>query len=325
MSKYENTIQESDYNLKLFEDNMHFPRLSLFKSKKTIILSNYFNRFKIRFSRENPKSNRINRQKAKTQKEVDNRISPLEENDISDLSIFEKFLGQNVSASGKLSKKESIDDFFGDYGTSFAKYLGIDKEQFEDSIINNKDFLVLNEFGEIYFSEKIANLFKKNSTNSDANKTNLGKKTKKMFKTEKKASITNKGALKGNNLNDKIKKERNNIIKNDNINCKKEDFNKKMTLSDIKNKFNLRKIPIPENDPKIININTSSNIKNNFNLGKSLTPKNDQNNSIISPLFFGKSFLQNKSFIDYLSPSSPFFFNNISPSSSKSNNKTLKF
>ena len=86
------------------------------------------------------------------QNELKNKFkSPLIE---SDRNRYIKKVNIDIPYSEKLLKPELKNDFINNYDDSFAKYCGLNKEQFVEIYFNNKYYPAVNEFGDINISIK---------------------------------------------------------------------------------------------------------------------------------------------------------------------------
>ena len=265
------SISEDNLSIK---ENMHLFSFSLLKSNAKITLSQY-NYFNYDFSKENSELNDIN--KTKSSNVVNNRIISLIDGD-NNSSL--KTLNIDVPSSDKLLQETFRNEFMNEYENSFAKYCGINRDQFTDLYINNKYIPILNELGDINISIKnIVDLLKTYSKSNKIRRKILKyHRFKKYFKTQKKKIIEKKKnkpmfeVLK-NNKNNEIKTIINKIDK-----LKKENYNQtsplltnKKNINSIKNKLIKNKgiIDIPDNKSlnQTYQINKLSGIINKSSLG----------------------------------------------------------
>ena len=249
------------------------------------------------------------------QNELKNRFkSPIIE---SNKSRYIKNVNINIPSSEKLLKEDFKNDFINNYDDSFAKYCGLNKEQFSEIYINNKFIPTANEFGDINISIKnIANILENYSHTKKLKITrkmrrrkkkklariNLApNKYKKLFKinkiiTEKEENDIKKEKLKeelSKNDEDNDKNESKNDFenipplinsKNDNKNSNNINENQKSkTLLNIKK--NLKSIIIPDTDKSQISIKENDNNKQNIDSEKinnnNISKNNDNNNKEI--------------------------------------------
>ena len=150
--KNSNLVDECN-NIDKSKDNISIFKLSSLKSKEIILTD--LNNFNLDFSKEKSKLKYIINIQESSNKNDNKLICEKETNHINNYFL-------NSIYQGLPSTKNIWKQYFNmnEFDSSFAKYCGINKEEFIEIFINNQNFLFLNEFGDINLSQKIANLLK---------------------------------------------------------------------------------------------------------------------------------------------------------------------
>lgn len=175
--------EKNKYNLDLFQkEEMHLFSYELLKSKKMITVQKT-NSFNYQFFQEKDELNNekdINEPKIK----INNRtISIIDEEKYNSL----KTLNIEVSSSQRLSDKEFQNNFLKEYDTSFAKFCGLNKEQYQNIYIKSNYIPKIDSFGNIKIN--IKNIIKVLNELPSEDKLNNKKliKFKKILKGNKKS------------------------------------------------------------------------------------------------------------------------------------------
>ena len=299
----QNTSQKTSSNDLLNKSEICLFNFSKLKSRLNLTLSQN-NSFNYDFS-------------VNEQNEPKNKFkSPLIE---SDKNRYIKKVNIDVPYSKQILNQELKNDFINNYDDSFAKYCGLNKEQFSEIYFNNKYYPTVNEFGDINISIKnIVNILENFSYTKKVKITRRVNKRKKLKKSKKKmVQSKSKNLFKTNKIysekekedddikQDRIKDELNNVEDNDKREIKKDlkniqhlvdnkndnhNYNNKneksKTLFNIKK--NLKNIIIPGKDKNQININDNNNFSiltgemQNDNIKQNIDSENIINNNRIN-------------------------------------------
>lgn len=263
--KNSNLVDECN-NIDKSKDNISIFKLSSLKSKEIILTD--LNNFNLDFSKEKSKLKYIINIQESSNKNDNKLICEKETNHINNYFL-------NSIYQGLPSTKNIWKQYFNmnEFDSSFAKYCGINKEEFIEIFINNQNFLFLNEFGDINLSSKIVNFL--NGVLPfmfENNKKYLNKKKSKIFITKKKVKKI-------------IKNIKNIIINNNNLinNLRKENYHNNISSS--------------TKDYERTNNQTSQNNKENINNNSLIDIQNnndDSQNSIDKDIYNDHSISSNK-------------------------------
>ena len=142
--------EKNKYNLDLYQkEEMHLFSYELLKSKKmfTVQKTNSFNYQFLEEKDELCDEKDINEPKTK----INNRtISIIDEEKYNSL----KTLNIEVSSSQRLSDKEFQNTFLKEFDTSFAKFCGLNKDQYENIYIKSNYIPKIDSFGNIKINIK---------------------------------------------------------------------------------------------------------------------------------------------------------------------------
>ena len=191
--KNEYLIHESN-NIDKYKDNISIFNLSSLESKQIRMSSH--NNFYLDYSKEKSKLIDINIE---------------EPSNINDNKLISEKKTSHINNCFLKSRDDKLSfpvyDLMNDYDSSFAKYFGIKKEQF-DILNNNQHKLVLNEFGNIYLSNAFFDIINNGEPPWSKNKIikKIRFKTQKKYKYKKIKNYTTRDNHKNKlNNNSKIK------------------------------------------------------------------------------------------------------------------------
>ena len=267
--------------INLFEkEEMLLFSCQLLKSKK---IFNIFqtNSFRYEFIEEKEYL-KLHKDSEDKKKKVNNRvISIIDDENNSSL----KTLNLEVSSSHRLSQMEFRNDFLKEFDNSFARYCGLNKEQYENIYVNNKYIPIIDNFGDIKINIKnIIEILKEYSNEKKTSKIPEKQKLKKKFIMTKR-NRDNSNIFKFP-FKVKIKKlnKKNKIQKNINDNNINNNINNNTNIKPINNNniqrnhlsFNLKEKGkgLSISIPKERNNNFLNNNRPLLNLGNNKTLKN---------------------------------------------------
>ena len=249
-------------NIDKSKDNIPIFNFSSLKSKEIKLID--LNNFNLDFSKEKSKlkyiinigeSSNINDNKLISEKETSHINNAFLKSHDHELPSYENILQKYVNMN--------------EYDSFFAKYCGINKEQFNNIFINNQNFLILNKFGEINLQPKIIDFLNEVlPLKLENNKKCLNKKKNINFIIQKK-------------VKKKIKKIKNSIINNNNIinNLRKDNCNN--NTSSLTKEYERTKNQTSQNIKENINNDSLSYITINNDDSQNSIDK-DLNNEYIS-------------------------------------------
>ena len=290
------TLNEEDkknkYNLDLYQkEEMHLFSYELLKSKKmfTVQKTNSFNYQFLEEKDELCDEKDINEPKTK----INNRtISIIDEEKYNSL----KTLNIEVSSSQRLSDKEFQNTFLKEFDTSFAKFCGLNKEQYENIYIKSNYIPKIDSFGNIKIN--IKNIIKVLNELPSEDKMNNKKliKFKKILKGNKKTKKLKFRIFKKINKKIKIKIPSilqtpvRTIVNSNNSGTNSSNLQKSGLGFNIKNKGKGLSINIPKNKDILFNNIPKLNIGNNKTL-QNLIP----NKTLTFPMgnVFNKNIISN--------------------------------
>ena len=290
------TLNEEDkknkYNLDLYQkEEMHLFSYELLKSKKmfTVQKTNSFNYQFLEEKDELCDEKDINEPKTK----INNRtISIIDEEKYNSL----KTLNIEVSSSQRLSDKEFQNTFLKEFDTSFAKFCGLNKDQYENIYIKSNYIPKIDSFGNIKIN--IKNIIKVLNELPSEDKMNNKKliKFKKILKGNKKTKKLKFRIFKKINKKIKIKIPSilqtpvRTIVNSNNSGTNSSNLQKSGLGFNIKNKGKGLSINIPKNKDILFNNIPKLNIGNNKTL-QNLIP----NKTLTFPMgnVFNKNIISN--------------------------------
>ena len=284
--------EKNKYNLDLYQkEEMHLFSYELLKSKKmfTVQKTNSFNYQFLEEKDELCDEKDINEPKTK----INNRtISIIDEEKYNSL----KTLNIEVSSSQRLSDKEFQNTFLKEFDTSFAKFCGLNKEQYENIYIKSNYIPKIDSFGNIKIN--IKNIIKVLNELPSEDKMNNKKliKFKKILKGNKKTKKLKFRIFKKINKKIKIKIPSilqtpvRTIVNSNNSGTNSSNLQKSGLGFNIKNKGKGLSINIPKNKDILFNNIPKLNIGNNKTL-QNLIP----NKTLTFPMgnVFNKNIISN--------------------------------
>ena len=284
--------EKNKYNLDLYQkEEMHLFSYELLKSKKmfTVQKTNSFNYQFLEEKDELCDEKDINEPKTK----INNRtISIIDEEKYNSL----KTLNIEVSSSQRLSDKEFQNTFLKEFDTSFAKFCGLNKDQYENIYIKSNYIPKIDSFGNIKIN--IKNIIKVLNELPSEDKMNNKKliKFKKILKGNKKTKKLKFRIFKKINKKIKIKIPSilqtpvRTIVNSNNSGTNSSNLQKSGLGFNIKNKGKGLSINIPKNKDILFNNIPKLNIGNNKTL-QNLIP----NKTLTFPMgnVFNKNIISN--------------------------------